>query len=329
MYQLADVETDTDTEFSSGSPRTQQHKHCCKPFPGTCLLCSLLAIVIFLEFQYHFIVHRVIEMSVPPVCQLTEKSRINDNGVPFGSLTHQWRSDECQHHFQCLEPLLILDHTCVYEDTQNNRILSHTSMVLVSDKYTAIFLVNPSSIEPFVSNIMKKYLGARQISSYEITQKMIDTYFFFTYVQNSYDRFFTVAAQKLHNVLNNDSTIACQTAVSEMKRFVYAFNAKTDVLHTQAYLISADAGKSNKMVNMDWIDNTERLKGSIVDLMIKIQERVGGCLPEIDFRELNYVTIQNLTRDMYKTSMRLRGCSTGELDKAIEHTYGQDGVCFF
>eukprot|EP00961_Rhodomonas_salina_P233801 3159614-Rhodomonas_salina.1 len=69
--------------------------------------------------------------AVPQVCQLTEKNRIPDNGIPFGALTHHWKSHQCQHHFQCLEPLLILDHTCLYEDTQNNVPVTHVNVFLV------------------------------------------------------------------------------------------------------------------------------------------------------------------------------------------------------
>lgn len=259
-------------------------------------------------------------------CQLTNDSRFNDKGTPFGSVVKTWYQPACQAHYTCVDPFFVLDRTCTQEDRTSGGLdpIPHEAPILVSHTYKTVYVANPTSADFMTSIIMVENLHAERHTSHSITKHMAEQYLFFTFVEEPQQRFFVAARQMLQGEPNASN---CPAALQNMSQYLLpAGTGPAATIPSQTYLLSADSGKSNKMIKLHWIEKTERFAGGIIDVLLRIQNKARRCITPIDFDKLNYKTVQHQIQHSIET-FALRKCGAHAMEHKIAERYRQDNVC--
>lgn len=97
-------------------------------------------------------------------------------------------------------------------------------------------------------------------------------------------------------------------------------------VHTQLFQLSPDAGRSNKMVHLDWLEYSSNLKGGIIDVLLEIQKRSLFCIPEIDFKEISSQLYYRETV-AYNMTREISRCETQQLLEMVRAMYVDDIKC--
>lgn len=261
-------------------------------------------------------------------CQISHKNLPDTEYFEaLGDTLAQWTAPACQGFFECRSELLLTHRTCTAEDTlsESMRPQPHETRLLVSERYRTVYVVNPTTVDYLVQHIMITQLQAREQSSLQISQYMIDWYFVFTFVDEPHARFFYAAEASLR--AEWDANASCADRVRQMEPLTRLQPSRAHTVHSQAYQLSADAGVSNIMLRLNWAHHASTFRTSIVSLIRHIQHWNRECIPEIDFRELNF---QLITRhqEAQARAQTLRACSSVDFNALLAATYAQDSVCF-
>ncbi len=187
-------------------------------------------------------------------CPFNDANRMRDEPAGLGGRTAQWLAPACQRALFCgAMPMLVLDRPCTTEDLHVGArgAVKHVAPVMISHSFRTVYVANPTSADYVARAVVGRYLGATAANSTAISQHMRTSYFFFTFSERTQERFFYAAEA----VLAAENSSSCERAREAM-------HALTDMrpwepqarVHSQAFLLSAEAGVSNKMIEYDWIE---------------------------------------------------------------------------
>jgi hypothetical protein len=223
-------------------------------------------------------------------------------------------------------PSLILDRPCTQEDKMAGArgAVRHIAPTVVSHHFRVVYVANPTSVDYLVRAVMHRYLMAEDGNSTEISTHMRLAYFFFSFVEHTQDRFF-YAAEQLQVFNSSDSCAVMRdrmTSLTDLRAWV-------DVprVYSQAFLLSAEAGSSNKMINYHWLGDATLVSHGIIDVLLRIQLHAKLCLPVIDFKWLNFEVVHNNLA--HSSAVRaLQACGDAGFKKRVMDVYTQDSQCF-
>lgn len=262
-------------------------------------------------------------------CAMGKENLIQEDGYAFGELTKNWYSSKCQNiRAGCNQSPHIIDRTCTFEDEHINSGVfhSHVNSVLVSNKYRTVYVQNPSKAHNTVRRVMLDKLGAVEMSSTEISPQMFRAYFFFSFIEPDVrERFIQQAV--LIMAKNRTLDQNCSHVAPVFTRMLTFWkNGDNEFVHSQLYQLSPDSGISNKMIRLDWIESSEKLKGGIIDVLLKIQERSLLCIPAVNFNALSSQLYSD-EQSAYKTTNALAQCETPEIKALMAEMYSDDQTC--
>eukprot|EP00961_Rhodomonas_salina_P249815 3376659-Rhodomonas_salina.1 len=133
-------------------------------------------------------------------CQINHKSQ--PDSEYFDALDDaraRWLAPACQRFFYCNDELLLTQRTCTAEDklSESMHPEPHVTRLLVSERYRTVYVVNPTTVDYLVQHILTTALQAREQSSLQISHHMIESFFFFTFVDDPQARFFYAAEERM------------------------------------------------------------------------------------------------------------------------------------
>lgn len=257
-----------------------------------------------------------------PVCQFEAVRSASGTAMLRG-----WGAAECQKVFRCdAHTPFLINRTCTIEDESVGEAgpLARGVALVVSHKFRAVYVVNPTGVDQLVQYIWKTFLRGEDMDSHQLTLEHLNSYFFFTFVDRPRTRFSlqftreTLAA----GILNTSSSCEAVRAA-----------ANSAVVHgmvpSQAYFLSGDAGAMNHMLALDWVADASDVD-NVLELLRHVQAltKKNRCVPEIDFIKVNYEFLRaNL--QIYDSVSVFRRCLNDSFWAAVDSYYRQDTVCWF
>ncbi len=234
-----------------GDPPHHHRRCCCSRRVLVVVAVAVAAAAAAAAYYYYT------SLSVPfdaSVCPFNNANRMHDEPAGLGERTAQWLAPACQRALFCgAMPMLVLDRPCTAEDLHVGArgAIKHVAPVMISHSFRAVYVANPTSADYVARAVAGRYLGAVAANSTEISQHMRTAYFFFTFSERTQDRFFYAAEA----VLAGNTNTSCEAAREAMHALtdMRPWEAQARV-HSQAFLLSAEAGVSNKMIEYDWIE---------------------------------------------------------------------------
>ena len=301
---------------------------------ATACMCMVICVVVAYMASRGLSVQDVMDMAAVKMkrrrCAIGEANRVE--GAKYGELTERWYSDKCQKTRQrCAMSPHVIDRTCTLEDEfmklhSDDVFYPHVTPLLVSKRYMAVYVQNPSRAHSTVRDIMLGSMMASEMSSSELTPTMFTGYFFFSFVEENAEQRFVEEAHLLMGggggLKRNCSSIQKQLS----KMLTFWKNPDIAFVHTQLFQLSPDAGRSNKMVHLDWLEYSSNLKGGIIDVLLEIQKRSLFCIPEIDFKEISSQLYYRETV-AYNMTREISRCETQQLLEMVRAMYVDDIKC--
>ena len=198
-------------------------------------------------------------------CALGPSNRIPYDGTDYeyNILSHTWATSTCQNFYTCNNPTLFIDRTCTKEDMVVSSPQAHIGNVMVSHKYRTVYVINPTNVNEIIIGLLANYTGAIMLQSNEISDTIIKTYFFFSFVQNPYDRFLYAAGKAVMATMNKTNDL-CTVWVEQFSTL-----KPLNIVASQAHILSTEGGRTNKMIHLDFLADTLQIKGALIEVKPK------------------------------------------------------------
>eukprot|EP00961_Rhodomonas_salina_P048541 651840-Rhodomonas_salina.1 len=156
-------------------------------------------------------------------------------------------------------------------------------------------------------------------------------YFFFTFVRDPVDRFFSAFDQELRFGFMSVDVEDCSAVQEKMKAVLDAMEHNHSVyeahFESQAYTLSSpvrgDFGTG--MLQFDFVEDVRNLDASLPHLLAKIEDNSGQKLPRIQKQQLLSKPLHANTKASSKRLTRSTStCCTPEIEERVRKAYQQD-----
>ena len=247
-------------------PETPQKLTRLSLVPYLLLSLALVALVLLLAWictQLMQTVHTAGHMGACPL-RMSQSDRATSG--KYNTVSRTWLMPGCQTFYTCDATTLVLDRTCTREDMLQTHLAPrpHAANIMISHKYRAVYVMNPTDVQEIVAWVFQNYTGAVVTTSEAITPQMIEDFFFFSFTQDPYKRFM-YTAEKLMQLGTN--TTKSDHQCTSWNTWYHSLASPLSAAPSQAYVLSTGAGHTHKMIHLDWLADSANIKGALIEVM--------------------------------------------------------------
>lgn len=213
--------------------------------------------------------------------------------------------------------------------------------VVVSHEHKFVYVVNRKAGSSTMQELLLRYFGAswswcmhhtgqgagcgfwgRCLSSC-LSEALLREYYFFTFVRQPIDRFYSALKQSL--VMYNLRGTSYEHMASVLRRLIEANEVWDNHLETQTHSLSTPVAYEPYAVPLDFIGRIETIEQDFPELIRRIEKRNGQPIPNARAVIEEALHVTNAGGELKESIMQLRD---PKMDELVALAYAQDLLCF-